>query len=213
MINFSKVYLQFTKDYFALCNISVKIEDGEKICLAGEKDSGKTSFLRIIAGLEKGYTGDVYINNKNQQDLDYQYDISVGYVPKRGVFFEHRTVKDNMLYALGIRQSNLTPYEGEQLIDNVLNKFGLLDVKDIKVKKLKNLQRYLLSFARLNLRKLDILLVDSIWDNKEDIETLKNALNILVQENACTTIISTENEENTDDLGYKKLNMHAGILD
>lgn len=214
MIDFSKVNLQFTKDYYALCNVSLKIEDGKKICLLGEKDSGKTSILRIIAGLEKDYTGDVFINGKSQKELDYKYDVSVGYVPKKGVFFEHKTVKENMLYALSIRNSNMTPYESEELINNVLTKFDLINNVDMKVKKLNNVQRYLLAFARLNLRKINILLVDNIWDlPKDELESIKKALQILIEENECTVIVSSEKEEYVSDLGFEMVKIHAGIID
>lgn len=213
MIDFSKVYLKFAKEYYALCNVNLKIADGERVCLLGEKDSGKTSILRVVAGLEKEYTGDVFIANKNQKELDYRYDISVGYVPKKGVFFEQKTVMQNMMYALNLRNKGLTPYESEELIRNVLTKFDLVDFSDIKVKKLKSKQRYMLAFARLNLRKLDILLVDNIWNNIEDLEDIKKALLLLADENKCTVIIASEDEGVISDLDFKIVKMHAGIID
>lgn len=214
MIDFSNVYLQFTKDYFALCNVSLKIEDHKKICLLGDKDSGKTSILRIIAGLEKDYTGDVFIYGKNQKELDYKNDVSVGYVPKKGVFFEHKSVRENMLYALSIRNTGATPYENEELINTVLAKFNLLESADIKAKKLTNMQRVLLSFARLNLRKLDILLIDNIWDfPNEELLYIKNAVRTLIEENNCTLVLSSEQEKYVDDLDCEFVKIHAGIID
>ncbi len=47
------------KDQRVLTNFSLLIEDGEKICLMGESGIGKTTILRILAGLTKPDSGEI----------------------------------------------------------------------------------------------------------------------------------------------------------
>jgi ABC-type bacteriocin/lantibiotic exporter with double-glycine peptidase domain len=58
-----------SKDY-ALKNVSLSIKCGEKICIAGGSDSGKTTLTNTIAGLNHGYEGLLTINDFSMRDLD-----------------------------------------------------------------------------------------------------------------------------------------------
>ena len=103
MIKLVNLCLKFTKEYYALYNINISIEDGEKICLLGQTESGKTSILRTIAGLEKEYTGEAFINNQEIKNIDFKYDVNLAYLPKQSVFFLNKTVAYNLEYAIKLR--------------------------------------------------------------------------------------------------------------
>jgi ABC-type bacteriocin/lantibiotic exporter with double-glycine peptidase domain len=53
-----------------LSNINLHIKPGERICISGPGDSGKTTLTNIIAGLHAGFDGIVLINNYSMRDLD-----------------------------------------------------------------------------------------------------------------------------------------------
>ena len=55
----------------ALKNINIEIKDGEFIGLVGHTGSGKSTLTQIFNGLEKATSGDVYFNDKNIYDKDY----------------------------------------------------------------------------------------------------------------------------------------------
>lgn len=194
MIKITNLYHKYVKEYYALYDITLQIAKGEKVALVGDEDSGKTSLIRIIAKLENFCQGEIYINNKNLKEIDYKTDISVGYVPVCPIFFENKTVYQNLEYVLKIRK--FSQQEIEEKINDTLKKF---DIQTIALKKIKHLsvyEKYIVSFARLHLRHIDIILVDSIFDNLEpqQVQTLLSFAKFCVTPQT-TVILATSDKE------------------
>ena len=80
MIKIENLFLAYNKEYYALYDINLEFQKGDKVALVGEEGSGKTSLLRAVAGLEKIAKGNILINNVPVQKIDFAHDISVGYV-------------------------------------------------------------------------------------------------------------------------------------
>lgn len=213
-IRIVKLNLKFTKEYYALCNINLSIPTGSKMGLLGEKDSGKTSLLRVIAGLEKGYDGEVFFDDKELKSLSYRYDINLGYLPLKGVFFEGKTLFQNLKYAIEVR-SNKSPYEIEELINSILEKFNLQEYKDVKMKKLNYFLRLKSAIARMAVRKIDIILVDNIFPllNECEYNEIKQILQEQFFNEQTTCLFAIENDTYSKDFGLDIVNMHSGIVD
>lgn len=171
MITFSDVVLKYTKEFCALNKVSFNVKAGEIVSLYGDKDSGKSCIIRLITGLEKPTSGEVYIKNTEPQKIDFQNDVSLGYVPYKGSFFEDKTVYENLKYILKVRQ--VSEAEQESLINKSLIDFKLESIRDEKVKNLPLFTKYVLSLVRLTYRKLDILLIDNIFEELAEDETKK----------------------------------------
>ena len=92
MIELKNVNLNYTKNYFILCDINLVINKGEKIVLFGQVGSGKTSLIRLILGLEKNFTGEASINNISTKKIDFKKDVSALYISSRGAFLEGKSV-------------------------------------------------------------------------------------------------------------------------
>ena len=185
MIELKNVCLGYNKEYYALCNITLKIEDGERVALVGEEGSGKTALLRLIAGLDKHSEGEVFINGMSIDKVDFLTDVSLGYLSSKAVFFENKTVEKNLAWALKVHK--VPKQEWNDKIDFVLNEFKLSHLKKERVGRLSKSDRRLVQIARLALRPLDILLCDDLEEGN-DIKTLpkiKNALKILL---SCETM-------------------------
>ena len=65
MIRLQNVFLAYNKEYYALYDINLTFQKGDRVALIGEEGSGKTAVLRLIAGLEKNQKGLV----KNDMEL------------------------------------------------------------------------------------------------------------------------------------------------
>ena len=61
MIRVKNLCLKYTKEYYALFDVSFDVKKGESVALLGEECSGKTSMLRVLAGLETANSGEVYV--------------------------------------------------------------------------------------------------------------------------------------------------------
>lgn len=195
MLNVSNVYLKYTKEYNTLNNINLKIETGEHVVLFGEKESGKSSLIRIIAGLEKVTSGDVLIKNIDIKKLNLKTDVSLGYISTYGAFLENKTVEQNLSYVLKIRKLDKDDIASK--VNGVILSYGLENLRNRKVKDLSDFDRMRVAIARLNLRKLEFLICDDIFENFADADAIKlsKMINSLIDQNDCTSIVAVSNEK------------------
>jgi multiple sugar transport system ATP-binding protein len=83
----------------ALSDVSLTIPDGGFVVLLGPTGAGKTTTLRLIAGLEKPDQGDVRINGASVvQDMPAQRDVAM--VFQQYSLYPHMTVRDNLAFPL-----------------------------------------------------------------------------------------------------------------
>ena len=96
MILVKNLSLKFTKEFYALYDVNLEIKTGEAVALLGEEHSGKTTLLRVLCKLEKDFTGEVYIKDIPLKKVDFSLDVNMGYIPAAPVFFEKKTVYQNL---------------------------------------------------------------------------------------------------------------------
>lgn len=176
MVEFCNVKLGYIKEFYALYNLNLKVSNGEKVAIVGERDSGKTSFLRLLAKLEKITSGDIYYNDVPLESIDYSKDISVAYIANKPILL-NSTVKKNIEYVLKVRK--VSKEDRTKIVNKALEDFALTANAENKVKKISLYQKRLLQFAMLSVRqKIDLLLVDDILDGLVDSErqTIKEIL-------------------------------------
>ena len=163
----------YLKQPLCIKNLSVDIFKGKPLAILGNEGAGKTSLLRVIAGLEKQYVGNIFFDEKNV-NLIPLHDREVSYIPSEPVFLENKTVSQNFefLFRVSNRQFD------ERIVVEVLEKFGLRDVLCVKVKKLSLVQKKILSLARSYLKNPKIVLLDDLFmmQNKTECEQIKNAI-------------------------------------
>ena len=212
MIVFKNLYHRYIREYYALYDINLKIEKGEKVSLVGEDDSGKTSLIRILSKLEKPSSGEVYINGKSIKNINFKTDISVGYLPVCPIFLNRKTVYDNLKYIL--KSQKITKEDIDNKINDAIKVFDLEEIKNKKIKELTLFEKYIVSIARLSLRKIDLLLVDNVFEGLEDnqINILLNLIekHIISKEN--TVIIATSCSSLTENLTTRKIYFKSGSI-
>jgi molybdate/tungstate transport system ATP-binding protein len=106
-----------------LQNASLKVENEIK-ALIGINGSGKSTFLKIIAGIVPADGGQVLLNGRNIIDQPPE-NREVGYVPQHPALFRHLSVKENILYGMRNGKGSLAAFEQivELLgLENVLEK-------------------------------------------------------------------------------------------
>lgn len=213
MIEVKNLYLKYIREYYALYNINLEINDGERVAFLGRDGSGRTTLLRVIAGLEKFDSGEVFINNRDIKKIDFSTDANLGYVPEIPVFFDNKTVYENLKYVL--TQRKLSNFEIESRINNALINFKIEKYKNIKVKDLDLYEKYLISFIRLSLRDVDILLIDNIFKNLSEEESLcfVNLINDLFAKTNATIIMAVDNYDLVKDICPKTITFVSGSIE
>lgn len=125
-------------------DISCGIQEGEKIGIIGINGTGKSTLLRILAGLEEGDEGQVIMQN----------GVRMAYLPQNPQFPADSTVLD---YVADGRWRKEWGTESEA--GNVLNKLGLTD-HQAKISHLSGGQKKRAALARILVNPSDILILD-----------------------------------------------------
>ena len=93
----------FSQEEYVLQGINLQIKQGEFVTLLGASGCGKTTTLRIIAGLEQPDSGSVWLEGKDVTGLEpNQRDVNT--VFQNYALFPHMNVADNIGYGLKIRK-------------------------------------------------------------------------------------------------------------
>ena len=214
MIRFENVFVSFTKEFDALHDINLCIENGEKIAIVGDGDSGKTTLLRTIAGLQPVTKGELTINDTPISKVNFKQDVSLGYIPKVPVFKNKKTVGENLEYVLKIRG-----YEQASMnfkILSSLKNFGIDSLKNVPIQSLNRYQKMLVQLARVSMRAVDIVLIDNITNGLTKTEQmgLIDAIKILMEQNQESIfVVALNNDKIAKELGLKILKLKLGSLE
>lgn len=94
------------------------------ICIKGESGAGKTTLLSIMAGLDKPDGGEIFINGlKVEKPKDF---VRINYTPCDGGLFDALTVKDNIIFGTGLKETA----DVKEEISTVLGHLGILKTCD-----------------------------------------------------------------------------------
>jgi len=104
-------------------NLSFELNSGDILRIAGTNGSGKTSLLKILAGLNSAESGKLFINNKKVGSHDYQSDIFyLGHLP---ALSPELYCKENLDY---LAQLNIS--SNNHKLDDALTIVGLKNFED-----------------------------------------------------------------------------------
>lgn len=213
MIIVKNLNLKFTKEFFALYDINLEIKKGEAVSFFGPEMSGKTTMLRILAGLERPNNGEVYIKGVPLKKINFEMDVNMGYIPATPVFFENKTVYQNLQYILKIRKIKKSDVEDK--INKLLIEYNLEKVRDEKIKKLNLFDKYVLSIARLSFRPIEIVLIDNIFEklSEEELDRIKELIKKEFIANKITIIIATTSQNICKDLTKRVIKFKLGSIE
>src|SRR5438876_12188229 len=87
----------------AVSDISFSVAEGELLALLGPSGGGKTTVLRLIAGLEVPTDGDIFIRGRRVNDIKVQKR-NIGFVFQNYALFQNMTVFKNIAFGLKIKK-------------------------------------------------------------------------------------------------------------
>lgn len=181
-------------DFVALDDVNVTIPTGQLTALLGPSGGGKSTLLRIIAGLEKADAGSVRIEGVEATHLPAQKR-NVGFVFQHYAVFKHMTVAKNVAFGLEIRKKSKA--EVAARVDELLALVHLSQFAHRLPSQLSGGQRQRMALARALAVEPTVLLLDEPFgalDAKVRKE-LREWLRRLHDEVHVTTIFVTHDQE------------------
>jgi ABC transport system ATP-binding/permease protein len=130
-----------------LHEVSLSIEPGELIAIAGGSGAGKTTLLEILARLRAPSTGQV-MHDGVRVDADATRHPGIGYVPQDDIIHGEMPLRRTLQYAARLRlPAGTSSGQADLVVDEILRDLDLADRRDVAVRMLSGGQRKRASIA------------------------------------------------------------------
>ncbi len=180
-------------------NVSLTIHDGELFVLLGSSGSGKSSILRLIAGLTQPDQGRIDLHGRDVTFLSPQ-DRNVGFVFQNYAIFSHMTVAENIAFGLRIRQVAAAAQKNR--VEELMTIVGLAGLGERYASQLSGGQQQRVALARALAYKPAVILLDEPFGAldvkiraqlRQSFKSIQRRLNV-------TTILVTHDQEEAFEL-------------
>ena len=156
-LEIKEIKKSFTEEEAVLDNISLKISKGEFITLLGSSGCGKTTTLRIIAGLEQPDAGSVWLDGREVTGLEPNQR-NVNTVFQNYALFPHMNVAENIGY--GLKLKKVPKSEIRKKVSQMLELVQLEGYEKRKPSELSGGQKQRVAIARALVNNPEVLLLD-----------------------------------------------------
>ncbi|MFZ1769907.1 MAG: ABC transporter ATP-binding protein [Caldilinea sp.] len=151
-----------TKDFGkvrAIDDMSLQVEDGEFIVMLGPSGAGKTTTLKLIAGVETPTSGRVYIDDKLMNAVEPHYR-NVAMAFESYALYPHLTVKENLAFPLRAPGHKFPAAEIDRRVLSVCETLNIQMLMDRLPQHLSNGQKQRVALGRAMVREPSVLLLD-----------------------------------------------------
>src|SRR5678809_1157430 len=193
-------------------DITFDVAEGEALVLLGASGSGKTTILRIIAGLEQPYTGKVILHGRDVTELPAR-ERGVGVIFQSYALFPKMTVEKNIGYGLRIRKR-----KRKEIRETVNELLSLVQLDEHRKKypwQLSGGQQQRVAIARTLAYKPQVLLFDEPF-GALDAQTrvhLRREIRALLKQVKVPSIFITHDQEEALELGDRIAVLNEGHLE
>ena len=206
--NVCKVY---PNGFVAVKDFNLEIEDKEFIIFVGPSGCGKSTTLRMIAGLEEISSGELWIGDKQVNDVEPK-DRDIAMVFQNYALYPHMSVYDNMAFGLKLRK---TPKDKvDKLVHEAAKILDIEHLLDRKPKALSGGQRQRVAMGRAIVRNPKVFLMDEPLSNLDAKLRVQMRIEIskLHQRLESTIIYVTHDQTEALTLGTRIVVMKDGVM-
>lgn len=197
MIELNRVTKKYNKQTI-LDNFSMKIEDGDFLCIYGESGSGKTTLLNILGLLEKPDSGEIIFDKERKMNEKIRTNLQrneIGYLFQNFGLITNETVQDNLLIALKHRK--IKKSESKELMLASLKQVNLSNILGKKIFELSGGEQQRVALARILLKQPKYIFADEPTGNldEKNSDIVFNILNDLNKNKGVTVVFVTHNQK------------------
>ena len=199
-------------DYTALDDVSLEVRDGSLTALLGPSGGGKSTLLRVIAGLESPDSGTVLIGGEDATRQPPQQR-NVGFVFQHYAAFKHMTVAKNVAFGLTIRKRPKDEIEAR--VDELLRLVHLEGFAHRYPSQLSGGQRQRMALARALAVQPRVLLLDEPFGALDATvrKELRAWLRRLHDEVHVTTVFVTHDQEEAMEVAEQIVVLNHGKIE
>ena len=199
----------YSKDDPLIKDLNFSVNKGEFVSFIGESGSGKTTFLKCLAGLEKINSGKITLNNRVLDDKTTFVKPNhrkIGFIFQDYPLFPHLSVLENLKINLDEQyEKNIKYYVELTGLDNLLNRYP---------HELSGGEQQRVCITRALIREPDLLLMDEPFSNLDvSIKSkIQSEVYKILKSTDTTTILVTHDIKDTFDISDRILVFKAGIV-
>ena len=199
----------YSKDDPLIMDLNFSVNKGEFVSFIGESGSGKTTFLKCLAGLEKINSGKITLNNRVLDDKTTFVKPNhrkIGFIFQDYPLFPHLSVLENLKINLDEQyEKNINYYVELTGLDNLLNRYP---------HELSGGEQQRVCITRALIREPDLLLMDEPFSNLDvSIKSkIQSEVYKILKSTDTTTILVTHDIKDTFDISDRILVFKAGIV-
>ncbi|MFN7181639.1 MAG: ABC transporter ATP-binding protein [Planctomycetota bacterium] len=182
MLKIDALYFKYRTGSFTIEVNNFSIEKGNTVLIRGYNGSGKTTFLKIIAGILKPQKGEISIEGKPIQKSNSNLYRKIGYLRQQPENFVSVKVKE--LISMGLYPYNFSlstlPLSALKKCVRVLKKLDIYKLKNFEISDLSAGQLQMCFFGKIVVQDPLIFLLDEPFNNLDEkntriiLETIKN---------------------------------------
>lgn len=157
----------------AVDDLSFEVKEGEIFGLLGINGAGKTTTFRMIMGLLDITEGNITLDGKK---IDYSQTDNIGFLTEERSLLTKLTVKEQAIYFGALK--GMSNDKILERLDYLLNKFGILEYKNKKIKELSKGNQQKIQFITAILNEPKLLILDEPFSGLDpfNIELFKNEI-------------------------------------
>jgi len=196
----------------AVENVSFSVAEGELVALLGPSGGGKTTVLRMIAGLEVPTDGELSIRGQVVNDLSVQAR-NIGFVFQGYALFKTMSVFDNIAFGLSVRKRPKAEIAGR--VEELLRLFQIEGLGRRYPHQLSGGQRQRVAIARALATRPSVLLLDEPFGavDAKVRQELRDWLVHLHDELSVTTLFVTHDQEEAMEVSNRIVIFSRGRLE
>ena len=201
----------YPNGFHAVHDFNLEIEKGEFIVFVGSSGCGKSTTLRMIAGLENISSGELLIEGKYANDLSPR-DRGIAMVFQSYALYPQMSVYDNL--GFGLQLQGVDEDVIDEKVRHVAGILGLTDYLDRMPRALSGGQRQRVAVGRAIIRKVGVFLMDeplSNLDAKQRV-TMRAEIAQIHRQTGATTIYVTHDQVEAMTLADRIVIMKEGYV-
>lgn len=215
--NLTKVYDAEVK-VEALVDVNFNLSKGDLVAIMGDSGSGKSTFLHLLAGVDKPSSGDIFIEDKNITKLNKE-DLTIFRRRNIGVIYQffnlipNINVKKNILLPILLDDKKVD----QEYFDEILSILGIKDKLNRFPRELSGGEQQRVAIARSLITRPAIVLADEPTGNldRKNSEDIISLFKLVNQRLNSTIMIITHDEKvaNACNKVYKMVDGRLSLLE